>query len=144
MSCNSNFTPESLKKRTINFSSKEVDILINLVAKYRDTIECKKTDRTSNNTKIEAWLRLANEFNSISGEAYRDAKILRNKYENMKKRSKQKFADEKLYTRGTGGGPVKPTLLTDIDEKVKDIIGSQMTGFVSEFDGDQGIVCSIL
>ncbi|XP_050309771.1 uncharacterized protein LOC126745806 isoform X1 [Anthonomus grandis grandis] len=53
-----------------------------------------------------------------------------------KKRSKQKFADEKTYLRGTGGGPVKPKIIDDIDKQVKEIIGTQMTGFDSEFDGD--------
>lgn len=67
---------------------------------------------------------------------YRDAKVLRNKYENQKKRSKQKFADQKTHLQGTGGGPVKPKIIDDIDKQVEEIIGTQMTGYHSEFGGD--------
>jgi len=109
---------------------------MSLVLKYKNKIECKKTDKTNNDLKQKAWEQLSNEYNSICGEPFRDGKVLRRKYENQKKRSKQKFADEKTHLRGTGGGPVKPKIFDDIDEKVKDIIGTQMTGLESEFGGD--------
>lgn len=64
--CNT-LTPECPRKRTI---PKEVIILVNLVAKYKEKIECKKTDQTNNITKNEVWIQLSKEFNSISGEAY--------------------------------------------------------------------------
>lgn len=128
----------SEKRRTLNFSSKEDNVLLALIKeKYASQIENKKTDSNANKSKAEAWIQLAKEFNSCCGDNYRDAKVLQNKYLNMKKRSKKRFAEEKKYLYGTGGGPPRNDTITDIDTDIKEIIGPQMTGLISEFDGDQ-------
>ncbi|KAJ8946762.1 hypothetical protein NQ314_008802 [Rhamnusium bicolor] len=125
-------------KRAFNFSSKEENILISLIKeKYVSQIENKKTDTNANRLKTEAWVKLAKEFNSCCGDSYRDAQVLRNKYLNMKKRSKKNFSEEKKHLHGTGGGSPKSYTTTDIDKSIKEIIGSQMTGLSSEFDNDQ-------
>ncbi|KAK5650082.1 hypothetical protein RI129_001111 [Pyrocoelia pectoralis] len=86
-------------KRAANFSSSEISTIISLVKKkkFYDIIENKKTDTVTNRNKDEAWRVLAEEFNSISGKIYRDAKSLRGKYENTKKQAKNKYAEEKRY-----------------------------------------------
>lgn len=127
---------KSNKKRSTNFSSKEENILISLVKKFKDQIECKRSDTNTNKIKLNAWKRVTNEFNSISGENYRHLEVLRNKYDNLKKRSKQKFADEKSFLKKTGGGPSKDFYFDDTDKEIKEIIGTQMTGLQSEFDDD--------
>lgn len=122
-------------KRSTNFTKNEETLLINLVKKYQDKIENKKTDTTTNKIKQDAWVMLAADFNSQCGETPRDMKTLRNKYENLKKRCKQRHADNKKYAKGTGGGPSKD-ILTDIDIQLKDILGTQIEGLQSEFDSD--------
>ncbi|KAJ8930405.1 hypothetical protein NQ314_016800 [Rhamnusium bicolor] len=83
---------EKINKRSHNFSSKEENILLTLVKdKYARQIECKKTDTNANKCKTEAWLKLAKEFNSYSGESYRDAQVLRKKFLIMKKKIKKKL-----------------------------------------------------
>ncbi|KAJ8950053.1 hypothetical protein NQ314_008059 [Rhamnusium bicolor] len=82
-------------------------------------------------------LKLAKEFNSCCGDSYHDAQVLRNKYLNMKKRSKKNFSEEKKYLYGTEGSSPKSYTTTDIDNSIKEIIGSQITGLSSEFDNDQ-------
>lgn len=77
------------------------------------------------------------EFNSQSGDTHRSANVLMNKYKNLKKRSKKKFADEKAYIYGTGGGPADDPLdVTEVDIAFKEILGSQLTGTVSIYDDD--------
>lgn len=128
---------ESNKKlRATNFTAKEEHVLINLVKKYKYEIECKRTDTNTNKIKANAWLQLAKEYNSMFGDCYRDCKILKNKYENIKKRTKQKFADHKTYIKGTGGGPSKDIIVTTTDNDIHEIIGTQLTGNYSEFDDD--------
>lgn len=124
-------------KRASNFTSREEHLLVNLVKeKYANIIENKKTDSGANKVKNEAWLQLADEFNSLSGEQYRDASVLKIKYNNLKRRSKLKFAQQKQYSYGTGGGPPKEINDTDIDYSFKEIIGTQITGMESEFGSD--------
>ena len=67
---------------------------------------------------------------------YRSAKVLRSRYENKKKRAKQKFADEKKYVIGTGGGPCREVIVGPEDSIMLDVLGTQMTGLTSQFDDD--------
>lgn len=62
--------------------------------------------------------------------------MLKNKYENIKKRGKQKFADHKKYVMGTGGGPSKEIVVTETDSSLYEILGTQLTGLSSQFDSD--------
>jgi hypothetical protein len=57
------------------------------VRKYKNKIECKKSDTNTNKIKVQAWIDLSKEYNAISGDTYRNAKVLRSKYENLKKRT---------------------------------------------------------
>lgn len=124
------------KSRTTNFSAREENILINLVKKYKSEIENKKTDTNNNRIKAEAWEKIYKEYNSILGDPHRCTKVLRNKYENIKKRAKQKFADNKKYMTGTGGGPFKDIEITKTESELHEILGTQLTGFTSKYDSD--------
>lgn len=61
---------------------------VQLVKKFEGVLECKRTDTNSNRLKEETWNKLSKEFCSSTG-VYRDATILRRKYENIKKRAKK-------------------------------------------------------
>ncbi|KAF5294774.1 hypothetical protein FQA39_LY00258 [Lamprigera yunnana] len=119
---------------------------VSLVVSRKDIIECKKTDVSSSRAKEEEWKNLAHEFNSnCNNGTLRDCRTLRRKYENIKKRSKKAFAEEKLFQRGTGGGPKIPSKITNLEEIVKDMLGSQVTGLPTEFGGDsQDIVFEVV
>jgi hypothetical protein len=54
----------------------------------------------------------------------------------MKKKSKARIADEKLKTVKTGDGRFEETQVNAIDEKLRSMLGVQVTGDVSEFDSD--------
>jgi len=77
------------------------------------------------------------EFNSNSGQNPRNSKQLKEKYLNMKKKTKQKFSNEKRCN--TGGGPHIPVDITNIDIAIKDIIGKQITGLNNNYDCDSQI-----
>lgn len=124
------------RKRTANFTFKEEQFLINLIEKYQDNLENKKTDAGSNSQKNAAWIKIENEFNTLNGEPYRDRKVLKKKYENMKKATKKKLADHKCEINSTGGGPSKKIELTDIDDKIKCILGNRIQSFPSQSCSD--------
>ncbi|XP_037809933.1 myb/SANT-like DNA-binding domain-containing protein 4 [Lucilia sericata] len=77
-------------KRSSNFSTKEVKYLIQLVDNKKEVIESKKTDRTTSEEKVKAWLEIEEEFNAVF-EDYRSFKVLKTKYENLKKNVKRKL-----------------------------------------------------
>ncbi|CAH1106864.1 unnamed protein product [Psylliodes chrysocephalus] len=64
------------------------------------------------------------------------SKNIKGKYENIKKNAKKKFSVEKQNIYITGGGIPEPVNITNIDEKVKELLGINVHGMVNEFDGD--------
>lgn len=112
-------------------------MLVTLIKnKYHSILENKKTDSTTNKAKTVAWRDLTNDFNTTSGEEIRNSESLRNKYVNLKKRTKTKFSNYKKSMYKTGGGPYTAIDIDDTDTIIKEIIGNQLTGFQSEFDSD--------
>ena len=76
-------------KRASNFAPSEENLLLELVCKYSHIVECKKTDTVSNKTKEATWCKVEKEFNANSNIGFRSAKVLKNKFENIKKRSRK-------------------------------------------------------
>jgi hypothetical protein len=124
-------------KRAKNFKEIEINYLLSLVMCHKDVIENKRTDQSSFKDKERAWKEIEEDFNRHREVYYRDAKTLRKKYENLKKSSKRKWADEKKYVMGTGGGPVNPIEITSTDVKVRELLGDlTVMGEKSKFDSD--------
>lgn len=122
-------------KRTTNFTKSEENYLLQLIKKYGHILENKRTDSASNQNKNEAWLKVTREFNS-SDTTYRSLQVLKNKYLNMKKKTLKGFSEEKRDTYLTGGGPPVPWHDTETDQDIREILGSRVTGFGSQFDDD--------
>lgn len=124
--------------RSANFTGKEEMLLISIVKKYKDILECKLSNTNVNQKKTGCWLQIEKEFNAVN-DKYRAEKILRKKYDNIKKRTKKKFPEEKCNVRGTGGGPPTNIKLDPIDTEIKDILGVRLEGNVTEFGGDANV-----
>jgi len=82
--------------RCSNFSSQEKNILIHIIEKYQDVIECKKTDKVSVQEREKVWEGIAQEFNEIVlAEPVRTSRQLKMCYENLKRRiRKEVFSEE--------------------------------------------------
>lgn len=57
--------------------------------------------------KKDTWVKIQNEFNSQLVENPRSATVLKSKYDNIKRTVKKQYAEEKTFSRGTGGSPLK-------------------------------------
>ncbi|GFQ66141.1 hypothetical protein TNCT_432381 [Trichonephila clavata] len=96
-----------------NFSVQEMELLFNLVEKYKQIINCKITNAVFNKKKKEVWNSLTTDFNAAS-LCKRSRQHLQNKFKNMKKESKKRSSD-KVEMLKTGEGT--PNLLsTSLDE----------------------------
>lgn len=123
-------------KRSANFSEAETKLLLKLISKYSNIIECKKTDSATWRDKEEAWKKLTDEFNSIIGSTPRCTKNLKCKYDNVKKSAKKKLAAEKIEIYKTGGGVAKPMNITDTESMVIELVGVSCTGLEAVNDSD--------
>lgn len=80
------------RKRNINFSVEEEELLVELVKKYKSVIENKKTDAVMWKEKEECWFKIVEEFNSQGLLVVRSLTQLQLKYKNMKKVVRKKSA----------------------------------------------------
>lgn len=69
---------ENKRKRSTNFTNNDKCVLINIVAKYKQVIENKKTDSVTAKEKGETWEKIALEFNSSGPSCPRDTDCLKN------------------------------------------------------------------
>lgn len=94
----------SAKKRvrSANFSSAEKEVILELVAKYKNVIENKSTDGMSVAEKAAGWERIANEFNSVSSTHARLPSNLKSFWDNWKKNARKAASETKLELLKTG------------------------------------------
>jgi hypothetical protein len=62
--------------------------------------------------------------------------ILKQKYNNLKKNSKNKFARNKQEMLKTGGGTSEFVAINDVDLTFKSILGNQIDGLPAVYDSD--------
>ncbi|KAL1516239.1 hypothetical protein ABEB36_000158 [Hypothenemus hampei] len=77
-------TSSCAKKRAPNFSGEEETRLLELVTKYKNVIESRKTDAVNNKVKAETWDLITQEFNT------------KNDFPRMAKNLRANFAGERL------------------------------------------------
>ncbi|KAK8775145.1 hypothetical protein V5799_031512 [Amblyomma americanum] len=76
------------------FTVEERHVFRNIMVKYRDVIENKRTDNTTKKAKDEAWSQLCEDYNSLAGTRTVCVAQLRKLWDNMKSRWKKKKSEE--------------------------------------------------
>ncbi|KAB0802082.1 hypothetical protein PPYR_04268 [Photinus pyralis] len=89
-------------KRVI-FSDNDMNMLVDLVYKYKHIIECKKTDALTWKDKDATWIKISDAFNASVMEK-KTPEQLRTKYDNLKKDARRYFAKQRQDIYRTGGG----------------------------------------
>lgn len=96
---------EDDKKRAPNFTNSEKELLLTVVAEYKDIIECKRRDGANWRAKEDAWVKVSHIYNAQSmTNIHRSKEALKKCYENLKHSIKIDAANEKSYIKETGGG----------------------------------------
>jgi len=78
------------RKRNVNFSAAEEELLVELVKKYQNIVENKKTDLVMWKEKEECWRKISEEFKSQGVLVARICAQLQLKYKNLKKVVREK------------------------------------------------------
>ncbi|EFN61163.1 UPF0439 protein C9orf30, partial [Camponotus floridanus] len=87
---------KQLRKRAVNFTQAEKMILIDLILKHKHIIENKRSDNVTLKDKEKSWKIIENTFNSISSTEFRSSEVLKSCWDNLKKKTRKFFADEKM------------------------------------------------
>jgi len=120
-----------------NFSEQEEHVLIDLVLLKKDILQDKKKDAATWRRKAETWEQLAAEFRAQTGTD-RTCAALREKYDNMKKNSRNKYRGVKNWDHErelsvAGSSWCSRTSMTDNNEGH---IGNITTPLENQFDSD--------
>ncbi|VEN52420.1 unnamed protein product [Callosobruchus maculatus] len=81
------------------------------------------------------WKKVEEEFNEHDKD-FKDWQSLKIKYNNLKRKTKLKFSENKLNITQTGGGPYREVKIDPVNLAIKDIIGPQLDGFSNIYDND--------
>ncbi|XP_071578399.1 myb/SANT-like DNA-binding domain-containing protein 3 [Temnothorax nylanderi] len=112
-------------KRVI-YSDLEKQVFLEILKKYKHTIESKGTNSSTLKEKSEAWFIITQEYNEsplISNK--RDVSQLKKYWSNLKQQNKNILTAERQARFLTGGGRQKN--VGEVDSNVLDIIPSLMT-----------------
>ncbi|XP_015609107.1 myb/SANT-like DNA-binding domain-containing protein 3 [Cephus cinctus] len=123
------------KKRTSNFTEVEKIMLVDLINEKKHVIENKVTNSATIKEKEKCWEEITNKFNSASTFTYRDTQVLRNCWDNIKKRKRKYFADGRKEVLKTGGGQYHFED-NSLASKTREIIRSSVDGMFNDVDSD--------
>ncbi|XP_055851302.1 uncharacterized protein LOC129915671 [Episyrphus balteatus] len=125
------------RKRNPNFSNHEKSILLQCVSEEKNIVENKKTDGTTWKEKEQAWVRITNSFNALSGGAcYRTTEALKKLYIVYKKDVRKEAAAEKFSALQTGGGNPYTVKDPNFDLAVTIMNPKTVHGLPNSFDSD--------
>ncbi|XP_065304485.2 myb/SANT-like DNA-binding domain-containing protein 3 [Dermacentor albipictus] len=118
------------------FTEEEKDLVQDLINKYKDVIENKRTDAVSLTAKAKAWEKLCAEYNSRPFVRARDVKQLKKLWDNLKQRWKREKAKQIRDVMATGGGP-PPQPIDDRLAQVEAVVPHLTTRVPNPFDSDR-------
>lgn len=99
-------------------------------------IECKKTDTINNSRKELEWKKIETKFNSMCATA-RTSKMLRSKWDSLKKTTKKEYGEYKQSLYKTGGGPGSSDFkMSGYMKRILAVVRIGMSGTCSKFDCD--------
>ncbi|CAH2000698.1 unnamed protein product [Acanthoscelides obtectus] len=116
--------------KRLMFSEAHCHSLVDIVLRYKNIVECKRTDAVTWKQKAAAWEKIAELYNSATTES-RTADQLRCKFDNLKKEVRKYEAHRRQNLLRTGGGADERNLkkaVIMLYEKIKSIIGLSVHG----------------
>lgn len=134
--------PEA-KKRKMNWSGSEMEVLLQEVEKYKSVLFCSVVRGTKGPQKPKYWALITNAVNVVSAGIRMQADV-KKKWFDMKSMAKQHISQYRRETLVTGGGQGPSQLgITEMDERIAAIIGeTALSGVAStgNMDSDLTIV----
>ncbi|XP_008180704.1 uncharacterized protein LOC103308681 [Acyrthosiphon pisum] len=126
------------RPRCTNFTPGEENTLVALAVKHATVLECRKSDHDVWGAKTEAWSQIQKQFIASTGKV-RDVQNLKDKYENLKRKTKKVESDRKKNIFQTGGGAsTSCSVKTSASHNMMlAVLGVSAVGLHNPFDGDK-------
>ncbi|KAM6158678.1 PR domain-containing protein 11 isoform 2-T2 [Rhynchocyon petersi] len=112
-----NVAPLAERKRKPKFSKEELDILVTEVTRHEAILFGRETMRLSQADRDKIWEGIARKITSIS-QVPRSIKDIKHRWDDMKRRTKDKLAFMQQSLSGPGAGGRAPTVMLTAHERV--------------------------
>ena len=113
------------RKRSANFSNREIETLVDEVVKAREILTSKHNDAATNQRKDRAWDKIRTAVNAVGSVEIRSVGDLRIKWRKLHSSVKNKGAKLNNEARRTGGGSA-PAELTAVELKILSFIPEEL------------------
>ena len=134
---------EMTTTRKANFSSEEVDILVEEVGKRKEVLFAKFSAVITNQRKKMEWQEIADRMNVVSKQV-RDQKDVKKKWQDLSSSSKKKESCRRREMNKTGGGEAEYENVSTMEQKVIAVIGEEaVEGIVGGFDVGLEEICEL-
>uniref|UniRef100_A0A9L0TRF2 PR domain-containing protein 11 n=1 Tax=Equus caballus TaxID=9796 RepID=A0A9L0TRF2_HORSE len=111
-----NVAPLAERKRKPKFSKEELDILVTEVTRHEAVLFGRETMRLSHADRDKIWEGIARKITSVS-QVPRSVKDIKHRWDDMKRRTKDKLAFMQQSLSGPGAGGRAPTVVLTAHER---------------------------
>ena len=118
------------KQRKGKFSDNEVDILVHEVTANLNVIQGRNSTPTQKNA---IWTEITKKINAISSTR-RQVEDVKKRWQDIKRRTKEKVAFNRSQARKTGAGPPEVQELTMFEEVVQQTLAAEQVEGVEGID----------
>ncbi|XP_028734822.1 myb-related transcription factor, partner of profilin-like [Peromyscus leucopus] len=126
-----NVLPLAERKRKPKFSKEELDILVTEVTHHEAVLFGRETMRLSHADRDKIWEGIARKVTSVS-QVPRSIKDIKHRWDDMKRRTKDKLAFMQQSLSGPGiGGHTHPLMLTAHERAIKSALLTAQAGTAS-------------
>uniref|UniRef100_A0A8D3BPW4 Nuclear apoptosis inducing factor 1 n=1 Tax=Scophthalmus maximus TaxID=52904 RepID=A0A8D3BPW4_SCOMX len=126
------------KKRKMNFSEREVEIIVEEIEKHKHTLVNHFNAGVTHMAKNHAWLEILRKVNAVT-TCPRELAEVKKKWSDMKTEVRRKVAQARAAIEGTAAdcAPV-PVILTAMQQRICNLLGEAT--IINEFAGDGGLL----
>lgn len=140
-----NVLPLTERKRKPKFSKEELDILVTEVTRHEAVLFGRETIRLSHADRDKIWEGIARKVSSVS-QVPRSVKDIKHRWDDMKRRTKDKLAFMRQSLSGPGiGSHTHPIILTAHERAIKSALLTARAGHGfprAELDGTDSLSTS--
>ncbi|KAK6492405.1 nuclear apoptosis-inducing factor 1-like [Huso huso] len=125
------FTGDRQRQRKLKLHAEELKILVDEVVLNYNTLFGPASSKTPVSRKKAIWAAILHKVNAL-GHSQRAVDMLKKKWTELKRKTKEKIAQNRSVATCTGGGPSRQVELTSLEKKIENI-------FTPEQQGVQGV-----
>ncbi|KAG9354627.1 hypothetical protein JZ751_001340 [Albula glossodonta] len=130
------------KKRKMNFSEREVEIIVEEMEKQKHILVNHFNAGVTHITKNNAWVEILKRVNAVT-TCQRELAEVKKKWSDLKTEVRRKVAQARAAMEGTGDCTTVPVILTSMQQRICNLLGEATVISLPAGDGDTEITVPV-